>query len=179
MECYRNSCPSGRFSYLHKGTLELCLSDHRVLSHLPDQCLSPPIAQFGRVARSMEESCDSKLLHLRMIEAPVISGTFNAAYMFWYTFPVLCLDSILSRSSYVCVCMYPIQLIEFTTGGLQVCRNLKDDQWKHDDLSSRSSLVAKGLNTYVNKIFFCFKKIHFLTCFRFVVYGVLCVDIWD
>ena len=32
--------PSGRFSHLHRGTLELCQSDHRVLVHLPDQAWS-------------------------------------------------------------------------------------------------------------------------------------------
>jgi hypothetical protein len=31
VECCRNGCPSGRFSHLHRGTLELCQSDHWVL----------------------------------------------------------------------------------------------------------------------------------------------------
>ena len=37
--------------------------------------------------------------HLRMMEATVFLGTFNAAEVFWYTSPDLCLDTILSRSS--------------------------------------------------------------------------------
>lgn len=37
--------------------------------------------------------------HLRMMEATVFLGTFNAAEMFWYPSPDLCLDTILSRSS--------------------------------------------------------------------------------
>ena len=50
VECCRDGCPSGRFSNLHRGTLELCQSDHQVLGHLPDQGPSPPNAQFGRAA---------------------------------------------------------------------------------------------------------------------------------
>jgi hypothetical protein len=40
-ECCKDGCPSGRFSHFHRGTLELCQSDHRVLGHLPDQGPSP------------------------------------------------------------------------------------------------------------------------------------------
>ena len=39
------------------------------------------------------------VFHLRMMEATVFLGTFNAAEMFWYPSPDLCLDTILSRSS--------------------------------------------------------------------------------
>ena len=46
LECCRDGCPSGRFSHLHRGTLEHCQSDHLVNGHLPDQGPSPPIAQF-------------------------------------------------------------------------------------------------------------------------------------
>ena len=48
------------FSHLHRGNLELCQSDHQVLSHLPDQGPSPPIAQFGRVASSRKSLGGSK-----------------------------------------------------------------------------------------------------------------------
>ena len=37
--------------------------------------------------------------HLRMMEATVFLGTFNAAESFWYPSPDLCLDTVLSRSS--------------------------------------------------------------------------------
>ena len=37
--------------------------------------------------------------HLRMTEATVFLVSFNAAEMFWYHSPDLCLDTILSRSS--------------------------------------------------------------------------------
>ncbi|XP_055777983.1 uncharacterized protein LOC129854878 [Salvelinus fontinalis] len=39
------------------------------------------------------------IFHLRMMEATVFLGTFNAAEMFWYPSPDLSLDTILYRSS--------------------------------------------------------------------------------
>jgi hypothetical protein len=80
VEYRRDSCPSGRFSHLHKGTLVLCQSDHRVLGHLPDQGHSPLIAQFGRTVVP-------KFFHLIMMEANAFLGTFNAEEMFWYPSP--------------------------------------------------------------------------------------------
>ena len=90
------------------------------------------------------------LFHLRMMEASVVLGFFNAAEMFWYPSPGLCLDTILSLSSmdnsfdlmtwffiltctvncrtlYRQVCAFPnhVQSITFTTGGLQLsCRKI-------------------------------------------------------
>ena len=92
----------------------------------------------------------SNSFYLRMMEATVLLGTFNAADMFWYPSPDLCLDKILSRSStdnffdlrvwfllwhalstvgpYIDRCVpFPnnVQSIEFKTGGLQSsCTNL-------------------------------------------------------
>ena len=37
--------------------------------------------------------------HLKIMEAPVFLGTFDAADVFWYRSPDLCLDTILSLSS--------------------------------------------------------------------------------
>ena len=88
-----NSKWVGRFPHLHRITLELCQSDHRVLGHLLDQDLSPPFAQFGGVLGV------PNFFHLRMMEATVSLGTFNAADIFWYPSPDLCIDTILSRSS--------------------------------------------------------------------------------
>ena len=76
----------------HRGILELCQNDHMVLGLLPDQGPSPPIA-LGRVM------VVPNFFHLRMMEANAFLGTFNAAEMFWYPYPDLCLDKILSRSS--------------------------------------------------------------------------------
>ena len=62
VECCRDGCPSERFTHLHRGTLELFQSDHRVLGHHPDQGPSPPIAQFGRTASSMKSLGGSRPL---------------------------------------------------------------------------------------------------------------------
>ena len=61
VECGRDGCPSGRSFHLHRGTLELCKSDHWVLGHLPDQGHSPPIAQFGLAASSRKSLVGCKL----------------------------------------------------------------------------------------------------------------------
>ena len=98
-ECCRDVCPSGRFSHLHRGTLELCQSDHRILGYLPDQWLSPPITQFGRRPALGRFLVVPNIFHIRIMEATVFLVTFNAAEMFWYPFPDLCLETILSRSS--------------------------------------------------------------------------------
>ena len=82
VECWRDGCPSGRFSHLQRGTLELCQSDHRVLGHLPDQGPSPPFAQFGRAASSRKVLLVPNFIHLRMLEAIVFFGTFNTADFF-------------------------------------------------------------------------------------------------
>ena len=39
----------------------------------------------------------TNFFHLRMMEATVFLGTFNAAEHFWYPSPDLCLDTILSE----------------------------------------------------------------------------------
>ena len=62
MDCYRDGCPSGRFSHLHGETLEVCQSDHRVHGDLPDQSPSPQIAQFGRAASPKNSLGLSKLI---------------------------------------------------------------------------------------------------------------------
>ena len=60
VECCRDGCPSGRFSHLHRGTLELCQSDRRFLGHPPDQGPSLPTAQFGWAASSRKSLGGSK-----------------------------------------------------------------------------------------------------------------------
>jgi hypothetical protein len=117
--------------------------------------------------------------YLRMMEATVFLGTFNAAEMFWYPSPDMHLNTVLSRSSidnafafmawfllcnaltvwtlYRQVCAFPnqVQSIEFTTGGLQSsCRNISRipmETGRH--LSSIMTFIAKGLTTYINKVF--------------------------
>ena len=74
VECCRDGCPSGRFSHLHRGTLELCQSGHRVL---PDQGASPPLAQFGRAASSRKSLCGSKLLPFKNDGGHCVLGNFQ------------------------------------------------------------------------------------------------------
>ena len=69
--------------HLHRGTLELCQSDHQVLGHLPDQGPSPRIAQFGRAASSWKSLGGCKLLPFKNYGRPVFLGTFNATDIFW------------------------------------------------------------------------------------------------
>ena len=51
-------------------------------------------------------------------------------------------------------CAFPnhVQSIEFTTGGLQSSCISRMINGNRMDLSSISCLIAKGLNTYVNKV---------------------------
>ena len=56
---------------------------------------------------------------------------------------------------YIVRCAFPnhVQAIEFTTGGLQVVETFSrmiNGNWMH------LSLIGKGLNTYVNKVFLFF-----------------------
>ena len=70
------------------------VSDHWVLGHLPDQGPSPLIAQFGQLKE--ESWWQQKIFSLKMMDSTVFLGTFNAAEMFWYPSPDLCLNTILS-----------------------------------------------------------------------------------
>jgi hypothetical protein len=67
-----------KFSYLHRGTLELCQSDHQVPS--------PPIAKFGWAALGRVLIVEN-VVRLRMMEATVYLGTFNIAEIVWYPSP--------------------------------------------------------------------------------------------
>ena len=146
MECCRDGCPSGRLSHLHRGTLDLCQTDHWVLGHLPDQGPSPLIAQFSRAVGSRKIMGGSKLLPFKNDEGqtgdlqlcrhflvpfprsvprhnPVLElyGQFLHGLVFALTCTVNC------GTLYRQVCAFPnhVQSIEFTTGGLQSsCRNI-------------------------------------------------------
>ncbi|KAK6320820.1 hypothetical protein J4Q44_G00077960 [Coregonus suidteri] len=135
-----------------------------------------------------------------MMEATVFLGTLNAADIFWYPSPSLCLDTILSRSPmdnsvdlmawfllwhslstvgpYIDRCV-PFQIMSNQLNLPQSsCRNVsRMINGNRMHLSSISSLIAKGLNSYVNKVFLFFmlnafakmSKNLFLLCH----YGVL------
>jgi hypothetical protein len=99
VECCRDACPSERFSHLHRGTLELCQSDHQILGHLPYQGPSPPIAQFGRVASSRRSVGGSKLLPFKNDRGHCVLGDLSMLQTFFGTLPKICSDTILSQSS--------------------------------------------------------------------------------
>ena len=140
------------------------VSDHRLLRHLPDQGPSPPIGSLG----------GSKLLSFKKA---TVFETFNAAEMFRYPSPDLCLHTILSRSSmdnsfdlmalfllwhalstvgpYIDRCV-PFQIMsnQFNlpqVGSNQVVETSRMINGNRMHRSSISSLIAKGSNSYVNK----------------------------
>ena len=144
-------------------------------------------------------------IHLRMMEATVFLETFNAPEMCCYPSPDLCLDTILSRSStdnsydfhglvftltynvnygtlyrQVCTFQNHVQSIEFTTVGLQlrmingISRIINGNRMH---MSSISSLIAKGLNSYVNMVSFFYKCAQISkNLFSICHYGILRVN---
>ena len=181
MACCRDGCPSGKFSHLHRGTLKLCQSDHRVVGHLPDQGPSPPIAQFGRAASSRKSLGGSKLLPFKNDGGHCVLGDLQCCRNVLVPFPrsvprhnpvselygqflqphglVFALTCTVNCGTlYRQVCAFPnhVQSIEFTTGGLQSsCRNIsRMIIGNRMHLSSISGLIAMGLNTCVNKVYF-------------------------
>ena len=81
------------------------------------------------------------------------------------------------------VCSFPnhVQSIEFTPGGLQSsCRNIsRMINGNRMHMSSISSLIAKGLNTYVNKVFLLlicntFANISKNLFFALLLCGIVC-----
>ena len=80
-----------------------------------------------------------------------------------------------------CGILCHVQSIEFTTGEFQSsCRNIsRVINGNRIYLSSTSSLIAKGLNTYANKVFVYFIfNTFFIILFLLCHYRVLCVDWW-
>ena len=123
----------------------------------------------------------SNLFLLRMMEATVCLGNFNAAEFVWYPsldmclsihnpvselygqflrphglyFALTCTVNCGRLYRQVCAVQNHVQSIEFTTAGLQsssrnISRRINGNRMH---LTSISSLIAKGLNTYVNKVF--------------------------
>ena len=138
------------FSHLHRGTLELCQSNHGALGHLPDQSPSPPIAKFCRVASSRESLGGSKHLPFKNDGGHCVLGDLQCCRIVLVPFPrsvprhnpVLALYRQFLRphglvfaltctvncgTLYRQVCVFPnhVQSTEFNTGGLQSsCRNI-------------------------------------------------------
>ena len=85
VECCRNGCPSGSFSHLHRGTVELSQSDHRVLGHLLDQGPSSLIGQFGREVSSSLGG--SKLLPFKNDGGHCVVGDLQCCRSVFVHFP--------------------------------------------------------------------------------------------
>ena len=180
MDCCRDGCPSGMFSHYHRGTLELCLSDHWVLGRLPDQGPSLQITQFGRADSARKSLGCSKLPPFKNDGGHCVLGKLQSCRNILEPFPrpvsqhntVSDLSGQLLRHHglvfaltctvnfgiiYRQVCAFPnhVQSFEFTTGGLQSSfRNMsRMINGNRMHLSSNSSLIANGLNNYVNNVF--------------------------
>ena len=143
----------------------------------------------------------SNFFHLRMMEATMFLGTFKSCRNDFIPFPRSVpwhnpvseiygqflwprgLAFALTRTVncgtlYRQLCAFPnhVQSTEFTTGGLQsswrnISRMINGNRMH---LSSISSLILKGLNTYVNKVFlFIFNTFEKMSkpCFRSVIVG--------
>ena len=84
VECCSDGCPSGSFSHLHTGSLELSQSDHRVLGHLSYQGPCPlPIAQFGQAASSRKSPGCSKLLPFKNYGGHCALGNLQCSRIFF------------------------------------------------------------------------------------------------
>ena len=139
-----------------------------------------PIAQFGRAASSRKGLSGSKLLPFKNNRGHCGLGDLQCCRHFLVPFtrsvpphnPVSALYGQIPSTSWfiffaltctvnceilyrqVCAFPNPVQLIEFPTGGLQSsCRNIsRMINVNRMHLISISSLIAKGQNTYVNKV---------------------------
>ena len=87
VECCRDSCPSGRLSHLHRGTLELYQSDHWVLGPLHDQGPSSPIAQLGRATSFRKSLGGFKLLPLKNDGSHCVLGDLQCCRNVLVPFP--------------------------------------------------------------------------------------------
>ena len=180
MECYRDGCPSGRLSHLHRGTLELCQSDHRVLGHLPDQGPSPPIVQFlpfkndgGHCVLGQLQCCRNVLVPFPRSVPLTQSSSDNFLQPHDLVFALTCTVNCGMLYRQVSALPNHVKLIEFTTGGLQSsCRNMSRMINGKDAPEINFTSHSKGF-----EYFYTFKKCVInlqkilKTCFHFVIMG--------
>jgi hypothetical protein len=163
VECCRDGCPSGRFSHLHRGTLELCQSDHWVLGHLPDQ--GPSTRLFSLAGRWALGRVN-----------PVSNLYRQFIWPHGLVFALTC--TVNCGTLYKQACAFPnhVQSIEFTTGGQQSsCRNMsRMINGNRMHLTSILSLIAKGLNTYVNKAVVIFANKSKKSVFALSLWHIVC-----
>jgi hypothetical protein len=127
-------CLSGKFSHLHRGTLELC--QWFLVTSLKKALLPRLLSLAGQPALGWVLVVPN-FFHLRMIEGTVFLGTFHATDMYWYPSPVLCLDTILSRGS-------TDNSFDLMAWFLHWHRNIKNDQWKPDAPELNFEAHSKG-----------------------------------
>ena len=98
MECCEDGCPSGRFSHLHRVTLELAVRVTIGCLVTPlTKTLLPRLHSLAGQPALGSVFLVPNFIHLRMMETTVFFGTFNAAERFWYPSLDLCIDTILSE----------------------------------------------------------------------------------
>jgi hypothetical protein len=108
--------------------------------------------------------------HLRMMEFTVL-GDLQCCRHFWYLYPDLCLDTTLSQSStdnFFDLMSNQLNLPQVDFNQVVEPSMMINGNRMH--LSSISSLIAKGLNTYVNKACFFFAK----KSFALSIWGIVC-----
>ena len=74
-------------------TEEIWSSVRVTIEFFPDQDPCSPIARQPALGR---ELVVQNFFHLNMMESIVFLGTINAADIFWYSSPDLCVDTVLS-----------------------------------------------------------------------------------
>ena len=143
MECCRDGCPSGMFSHLHRGTLELCQSDHHHFYPSPDLCLATILSR-----RSKGNSFDFMAL----------TCTFNCGTLYR---PGCAFPNHVQSIEFM------------TSGLQSSCTNIsRMINGNRIHPSSILNGIAKGLNNYANLIFQFFYFINVQkTGFLFVIMG--------
>ena len=167
VECCREGCHSGRFCHLHRGTLEHCQSDQRVLGHLADQGTSPLIAQFGWAASSRKSLGASKLLPFKNDEVRCICGDVQCCRNVLLPFPrsvpwhnPLLWYALLTVVLYLYrwVCAFQIMSNQLNLPQVDSNQIVETSQrminGNRMHLSSILSLIANSLNTNVSKVLF-------------------------
>jgi hypothetical protein len=190
MECCRDGRPSRRISHLHRGTLELCQSDHWVLGHLPEEGPSPLIAQFGRVASSRTSLGGSKLYPFKNDGGHTVLGDLQCSRNVLEHFPRSVPQhnpvSDIYGQLFDLMAWFSLWLALPTVGPyidrcvpFQSCRNIsRMINWNRMYLSSVCSFLAKGLNTYVTKVFLFWIFYELANISEPVFALSLCVDCW-
>ena len=155
---------SGRFSHLHRGTLELCQSDH----HFPDQGPSPRLLSLARQPALGRVLVVPNFFHFRMIEATVlgdlqccrnvlvpiarsvpwhnsVSSSTNYSFNLMASFFLWIALSTVTLHIVWCV---PFQImsnqLNLPVGFQSSCRNIKDYQCKQDAPEFNFESHSKG-----------------------------------